>query len=450
VALEALDNAFDGLIEAVEAGGLDQLDAAEKISFWQKFETFRNRLPLIDHKLIADAEATDLAGQRCFSNLRMLLSRTLQLSPTEAAARVRAAAALGPRASIDGEAAGPVLPHLAAAQRAGEVGTEQVQIVARAMQKLDRPDLNPEEVTAAEQQLVKHAQQLGSKDLRLVADRIVAAVDPDGADPVDDQLQQDRRHVELRQRRDGMWQLEGKLTNTVGAQLHAILDPLTRPRTSSIEVDGKTVEIADERHYGQRVHDAFEDACGRLLQLADRPAIGGTPASVIVTVQVEDLLAKAGIAETTDGSTLTADQLLRIADEAEIWPTIIDRNGVPLAMGRTRRIATRGQTMALIAREGGCSFPGCDHPPQWCDRHHVLDWILGGRTDLENLTLLCRFHHTHFLQKGWSCRINADGLPEWIPPRWIDPEQRPQLNSRIKRLAAQRELSRRRRAPAAA
>ena len=81
-----------------------------------------------------------------------------------------------------------------------------------------------------------------------------------------------------------MWQLEGKLTNTVGAQLHAILDPLTRPRTTTVEIDGKTVEIADERRYGQRMHDAFEDACGRLLQLADRPATGGTPASVIVTV----------------------------------------------------------------------------------------------------------------------------------------------------------------------
>ena len=98
-----------------------------------------------------------------------------------------------------------------------------------------------------------------------------------------------------------------------------------------MEIDGKTVEIADERHYGQRVHDALEDACGRLLQLADRPATGGTPASVIVTVQLEDLLAKAGIAETTDGSQLSTDQLLRIADQAEIWPTIIDRNGVPLA-----------------------------------------------------------------------------------------------------------------------
>ena len=34
--------------------------------------------------------------------------------------------------------------------------------------------------------------------------------------------------------------------------------------------------------------------------------------------------------------------------------------------------------MALIARDGGCSFPGCTHPPSWCDRHHILDWILGG------------------------------------------------------------------------
>ena len=89
--------------------------------------------------------------------------------------------------------------------------------------------------------------------------------------------------------------------------------------------------------------------------------------------------------------------------------------------------------MALIARDGGCSFPGCTHPPQWCDRHHILDWILGGPTDLDNLTLLCRYHHTHFLQKGWTCRINPDGLPEWIPPRWIDQHQHPHINTRIQR-----------------
>jgi hypothetical protein len=420
----------NGLVDTIEAGGLDQLSAAEKISFWQRFEAFRNRLPLVDHKLIAEAQTSDLAGEYCFANLKMLLTRTLQLSPAEAAARVRAAAALSSHVSAAGEADGPLLPHLAAAQRAGQVNTEQVQIVARTIQKLDRPDLNPEEVAAAEQQLAAQAQVCGPKDLHLIASRVVTALDADGPDPIDDQLQQDRRHLELRQRRDGMWQLEGRLTNTVGAQLHAVLDPLTRPRTSTVEIDGKTTEIPDERHYGQRMHDAFEDACGRLLQLADRPAVGGSPASVIVTIGVEELLAKAGIAETTEGSQLSADQLLRIADQAEIWPTIIDRNGVPLALGRTRRIATRGQTMALIAREGGCSFPGCDHPPQWCDRHHILDWILGGRTGLDNLTLLCRYHHTHFLQKrlelphqcGWFAGMDTAAVDR---PRTTTPTQHP-------------------------
>jgi hypothetical protein len=101
--------------------------------------------------------------------------------------------------------------------------------------------------------------------------------------------------------------------------------------------------------------------------------------------------------------------------------------------------------MALITRDAGCSFPGCTHPPSWCDRHHILDWILGGLTDLDNLTLLCRYHHTHFLQKGWTCRINTDGLPEWIPPWWIDQQQRPQINARIRRLHAQRQQLQRRR-----
>ena len=65
---------------------------------------------------------------------------------------------------------------------------------------------------------------------------------------------------------------------------------------------------------------------------------------------------------------------------------MINRDGVPLALGRTQRLASKGQTMALIARDGGCSFPGCTHRPAWCDRHHILDWIHGGPTDLDNHT----------------------------------------------------------------
>jgi hypothetical protein len=158
--------------------------------------------------------------------------------------------------------------------------------------------------------------------------------------------------------------VQGKLTTTVGAQLNAIMDPLTKPRTTTLEdQDGTTTPIPDERPHGQRLHDAFDEACARLLKMKDQPVSGGTPASVIVTIPLEDLLGKAGLAETSDGSQLSSDQLLRIADEAEIWPTIINHNNVPLALGRTRRIASAGQTMALHIRDGGCSFPGCTHPP---------------------------------------------------------------------------------------
>ena len=426
----------------------------QKVALWQRFETFRNRLPLIDHSLIADAEATDLPGTYCFSTLTRFLVRVLQLSPGEAASRVRAAAAVGPRSSMLGERLEPVLPRLAALQRDGAVSVEKVQIVERAMQKLSRPGLDPDAVEAAEQLLTDYAPVLGPTDLRRYALGVVAAADPDGPEPVDDQLQQDRRYLELKQRRDGMWHLQGKLTTTVGAQLNAILDPLAKPRTTTFEgEDGQTTQIPDERPYGQRLHDGLDEVCGRLLKMKDQPASGGTPTSVVATIPLEDLLAKAGLAETGDGSQLSSDQLLRIADEADIWPTIINHNNVPLALGRTRRIASAGQTMALHIRDGGCSFPGCSHPPSWCDRHHIIDWINGGLTDLDNLTLLCRYHHTHFLQNGWTCRLNADDLPEWIPPWWIDQHQRPQINTRIRRLHAERQQHprhRRRRRPDAA
>ena len=121
-----------------------------------------------------------------------------------------------------------------------------------------------------------------------------------------------------------------------------------------------------------------------------------------------------------------------MADQADVYWAAVNATGVPLQLGRSRRIATLGQTAALIARDKGCSFPGCDTPPEWCERHHVIPWSEGGLTDLHNLTLLCRYHHHNFLAKGWDCQINGDGLPEWRPPWWIDRQRRPMINNRIR------------------
>jgi Domain of unknown function (DUF222) len=418
--LDKLNDDLAELVAALESGGLDHLKTDQQVAVWQRFERIRNKLPLVDHQLIAHADTADLPREYCSATMTQFLVRVLQLTHGEAAARVRAAAAVGPRGTMLGERLEPLLPGLAALQRDGVVSAAKVQIVERAMHTLSRPSLDPAAVQTAEQLLTEQAPILAPAELHRFAQAVVAAADPDGPEPVDDQLQHDRRHLELTQRRDGMWQLQGKLTNTVGAQLNAILDPLTIPRSTAMEdEDGNIIQIPDERPYVQRLHDALEEACARLLKADDQPSVGGVPASVIVTITLEELLAKAGLGETADGTQLTAEQLLRIADEAEIWPTIINSHGVPLALGRSRRLASPGQTMALIARDAGCSFPGCTHPAAWCDRHHILDWILGGLTDLDNLTLLRLSHESRVgrfrgcsrgrIGRGRECALGRSG-----------------------------------------
>ncbi len=82
---------------------------------------------------------------------------------------------------------------------------------------------------------------------------------------------------------------------------------------------------------------------------------------MIITLDLADLLAKTGYAVTSDGALMPTEQGLAMADQAEIYWAAVNAQGVPLQLGRTRRIATRGQTAALIARDKGCSLPRLRH-----------------------------------------------------------------------------------------
>ena len=61
--------------------------------------------------------------------------------------------------------------------------------------------------------------------------------------------------------------------------------------------------------------------------------------------------------------------------------------------GRGGRVVSPSQRRALYRRDQGCTHPGCDVPARWCDAHHVVHWADGGRTQADNLRLLCRRHH---------------------------------------------------------
>jgi hypothetical protein len=240
--------------------------------------------------------ARDLPGRLTQATPQRMLATLLRLSPGEAARRVRAAEAVGERTSMLGEPLGPVRPHLAAAQRAGEISTDAVGIVERALARVDRPGFDPAAVEAGEELLTRFAADFGPKDLKRLAEQVIDAIDPDGTLP-DEQLQRDRRFLHLRQTRDGGYAGEFRLTGEVGVKLAALLGPLAKPRiNTTVGPDGTLIEQPDPRHHGQRMHDALEDLCDRLLRTDNPvPDSGGTPATVIVTIDLDHLLANGGV-----------------------------------------------------------------------------------------------------------------------------------------------------------
>lgn len=54
----------------------------------------------------------------------------------------------------------------------------------------------------------------------------------------------------------------------------------------------------------------------------------------------------------------------------------------------------------------------------------VAFWGHHGPTEINNLVMLCRSHHRQVHHTEWLVRIR-DGLPEFVPPKWIDPDQVP-------------------------
>ncbi|MEJ7651355.1 MAG: HNH endonuclease signature motif containing protein, partial [Nakamurella sp.] len=83
-----------------------------------------------------------------------------------------------------------------------------------------------------------------------------------------------------------------------------------------------------------------------------------------------------------------------LACDAGIIPTVLGADGAVLDCGTEKRLFTLAQKRVLWGRDRHCTFPGCDIPAQWTDAHHLVHWIDGGPTDIDNAALLCPSHHT--------------------------------------------------------
>jgi hypothetical protein len=368
----------------------------------------------------------------------------------------------------------PTMPHLATAMTAGAIGLDQALVVREALHQSGNL-AHPDALEAAELALVAAA--TGAPDpfadpdvdtatgdetagdnaapdvtcsddrnrVPLTPDLLAVqarawrdAIDPDGAEP-SYELQRQRRSFTLGQRPDGMWVGKLLLPADQGAALRLTLDAHNAPRSavrhdsgtdhdSGTEPPGveqnHTVAPAnrtgndDTRTSAQRQADTLVGLAMRAAELADAPRIGGEAPTLVVTITADQLNEHAATGGGTarvehSGDAVPAHVAARIICDGLIQTCLVDDVGLPLKLGRARRIHTKHQRRAiLLAYPGGCQNPHCGAPPGFTEIHHPVWWSHDGPTDADNGFPLCPYCHSEVHAGRLTCVRDAKG-------RWI-------------------------------
>lgn len=165
--------------------------------------------------------------------------------------------------------------------------------------------------------------------------------------------------------------------------------------------------MRDERSPGKRRADALMDLVGAGARAAAGDGVQAGAATVLLTMGLDELLT-GHVATNSTGDVLDAGAARRFACAADLIPVVLGGPSQPLDVGRRERLATKAIRAAVILRDGGCTFPGCDRPPGFCEIHHVRPWSAGGETSLSNSTLLCGRHHQTVHRHGYTADIQPD------------------------------------------
>src|SRR6202163_4199453 len=395
-ARERLEDAVDALVDesidefSAHALGEDLTDIRRAIDRLEA--EFLRRLHRFDreHGAVAAGGVSTVSWVRAFCGM----------TGKAAASRVHLARTLGK------------LPATLDSARAGRASFSNVTMIAHLAE-----DVGVEQVAPLESILVGGAGTLDPRALRPPPPAPRLRLDPDGV-LADDNHAHERRWFECDQTYGGVFVLRGELDAEGGALVKTAIDALSQGMSR-----GET------RSRSQRNADALVDIAAMQLRCGDHRDVHGQRPHLTVTVSAETLRSGADgpPAELSSVGPIHPETARRIACDAvrtvvTVAPpadgsasTAWGTPALPLSVGRATRIIPAHLRTALRLRDQGCRFPGCDRPPAWTDRHHIIHWPDGGQTELDNLVSLCRPHHRAVHEQGWRIHI-ADGMVVVEPP----------------------------------
>jgi hypothetical protein len=443
-AVDALGAAVDTILAQGEHTW-HRIGTDEREQLYRRVEQARRKLSAVDAAVVTGFQADFVMP--CGPRAPRWLADRFGLTHREAKTRVAAAARLtttettNPALVCDAR-----LPQLTAAVRAGVLDAEPVARLDRMIAALPC-SVQDRVAVAADAPVVELVRTAGPDAVAGLRPFLLGIAGVE--EPYTDEDRARAREVTLgRQGDDGMTPISGQLTPELASVLQRLMADYATPGSltgtaGSAEVadgadgaggaDADAEGVGDMRTAGQRRHDALFAAVsagyGRGRELV--PGRGTT--TIVAAVTLEQLAARSGSVVTDAGVRVSVADLVETCDARDLFLQVMDFHGRSLYLGRSRRLGSVDQYLALVGEEGMGSAPGAAVPPAFCQIHHITSWLAGGGTDLPNLTLVGPVAHagvddSRSDPRRWQTVPPPVGSPErvlWIPPEGVDPTRAP-------------------------
>ncbi len=361
-------------VDALAADDLHELRDGQLLDRTAEISQTINRLQAELVRTVRHADVVGAAEHDGLRTMQSVLRGHHHFSPGAAAAVVRAGRVL------------EHLPRLESAFAEGAVTAAQVGVVADGLRPCDVAAAEEQDIDldAFDEAWTEVARTLPHTTLGTAVQAFRNALDPDGPEP--DPTEQ--RRLTITRHSDG--------SGSGRFDLDAIgLDKVAAVIESMVQADRPR---GDLRNRAQQQGDALVQWADNTLTAGTLPFLRTVKPQVVVTIDIEDLVDPStghDTATTGFGARISAARARWIACDSAVTRIVLGPDGLPLDVGRTKRVVPPHIRRAVEQRDGHCVFAGCSAPTHWCDVHHLAEWLLDqGDTSLDNSALLCERHHT--------------------------------------------------------
>ncbi len=371
------------LIEQLERTNPSTLDAAGVATSLRDLRRLRGFISDVEHAVARRANQLAAAGSG--APAIEILSANGNCSAREAARTSRRAETLG------------VLPSVSKQLSTGRIGTEHADAIAAAASRLD--DDGRDSLLQFDDELAQHAAASTPGQFKRFVDRMV------------DQLAADSGVERAARQRNATGLVKGINDETGMYWLRGEFDPENGARLFRA-IDAETKSLASHPSNDDRRREQL--AAQALVDLATSASRSRRPArtELLTLVDLDTItsgLHDSSVCELDDGTALPIETIRRLACDAHIIPVVLNGEGVPLDVGRSRRLATDDQRRALRVMYRTCGIGSCDVPFDRCEIHHIEEWTADqGETNLDSLIPGCSRHHHLVHEGGWRLELDPD------------------------------------------